>query len=137
MKTILLTLLLTSAVFTANINASELFTMSSKERGITAFDYVVTEVARENGYSTLNIPGFQQRSAPASRWMMCVYTELAIERKSTLWAAIYNDNTGDTVTVVFPQSDSLDDPAFANVDALGAAPQIMSVINFIKFCGLN
>lgn len=137
MKTILLTLLLTSAVFTANINAGELFTMSSKERGITAFDYVVTEVARENGYSTLNIPGFQQRSAPASRWMMCVYTELAIERKSTLWAAIYNDNTGDMVTVVFPQSDSLDDPAFANVDALGAAPQIMSVINFIKFCGLN
>lgn len=137
MKVILLTLLLTSAVFTANLNASELFSMSSKERGITAFDYVVTEVARENGYSTLNIPGFQQRSAPASRWMMCVYTELAIERKSTLWAVIYNDNTGDTVTVVFPQSDSLDDPAFANVDALGAAPQIMSVINFIKFCGLN
>ena len=137
MKVILLTLLLTSAVFTANLNASELFSMSSKERGITAFDYVVTEVARENGYSTLNIPGFQQRSAPASRWMMCVYTELAIERKSTLWAAIYNDNTGDTVTVVFPQSDSLDDPAFANVDALGTAPQIMSVINFIKFCGLN
>ena len=114
-----------------------LFSVSSKDRGITAFDFVVTEVEREGSVSVLNIPNFQQRSAGASRWMMCVYTELALERGAEYWSSIYTDNSGDIVTIVLPETDSLDDPAFKNVDTLGTQPMISAVGMFKRFCGLN
>jgi hypothetical protein len=137
MKTIFLTAVLYIFTTTHSVYAEKLFSVSSSERGISAFDFNVTETDRSEGYSVLEIPGFQDRTASASRWMMCMYTELAVLRNKEWWASIYTDNTGDIVTIVFPQSNSLDDPAFDDVDLLGTSPQIVPLKALKKFCGLN
>ena len=36
----------------------------------------------------LTVPGFHERTAPASRWLMCAYTELAIQRGFNFWSAL-------------------------------------------------
>lgn len=61
------------------VNADELYSVSSKEMGITAFDYIVSESERGPNYSKVIIKNFTNRSASASRWMMCAYTDLAIK----------------------------------------------------------
>ncbi|WP_032095401.1 MULTISPECIES: hypothetical protein [unclassified Alteromonas] len=137
MKRIFLTSFITLAFMHFNLHGETLFSVSSKDRDITAFDFVVTEVERNEAVSVLNIPNFQERSASASRWMMCVYTELALERGAEYWSSIYTDNSGDIVTIVLPETDSLDDPAFKNVDTLGTQPMISTVGMFKRFCGLN
>ncbi|MDO6692667.1 hypothetical protein Q4574_05200 [Aliiglaciecola sp. 3_MG-2023] len=135
-KTLLTTLIFFSISATTAIS-KEVFSVSSKDRGITAFDYVVTEVEQREGVSILNIPKFQERSAQASRWLMCVYSELAISRNAEYWSSIYTDNSGDKVTVVLPQSGSLQDKAFTGIDFLGTQPKITPVALFKKFCGLK
>lgn len=137
MKSIFLTVFLSIFTITLSVRAEELFSVSSAERGISAFDYKVTEIKRTEDYSVLEIPGFQNRTANASRWMMCMYTELAFSRNKEMWSAIYTDNSGELITIVFPQSTSLNDPAFDKVDLLGTQPQIVPVNTFKKFCGLS
>lgn len=135
MKFVLLTTLSLILIIQFTANADDLFSVSSKERGIYSFDYVVKEVKRENGYSILNISKFQERSASASRWMMCVYNELAILRSAEMWAASYSEDTGDEVILVFPNSNSPDDPAFDKVKNLVISPQIIPTAAFKTFCG--
>ncbi|MEG3768714.1 hypothetical protein [Alteromonas sp. 14N.309.X.WAT.G.H12] len=136
MKLIMLTSLFLIITYQFPVKAEELFSVSSEERNISAFDYVVTEIKREKGYSILNIPKFQERTAAASRWMMCAYTELAMLRNANMWAAVYSDDSGDNVTVVFPDSKNLNDPAFDNVDLLNTEPKIMRTGALRKYCGL-
>ncbi|GAB3024247.1 hypothetical protein [Bowmanella dokdonensis] len=135
MKLILLTSLFFIFICPSLVTAEELFSVSSKNKGISEFDYIVTEVKREKGYSVLSIPKFQERSAAASRWMMCAYNELAMLRNANMWAAIYTDDSGDKVTVVFPDSNSISDPAFDNVDLLDTQPRIMPTEALKAFCG--
>lgn len=137
MKKVLLTTLILFSISTTSAFAEEAFSVSSRDRGITAFDYVVTEVEQREGISVLDIPKFQERSAQASRWMMCVYTELAMSKNAKYRSSIYTDNSGDKVTIVFPQSDSLQDKAFTGVDFLGTQPTIAPVARFKGFCGLK
>ncbi|WP_334022381.1 hypothetical protein [Alteromonas sp. S015] len=137
MKPIFSIVFLTIFGISFSSSAEKLFSVSSSERGITAFDFKVTEVKRAEDFSVLKIPGFQTRSASASRWMMCVYTELAILRDKEMWASIYTDNSGDDITIVFPESSAINDPAFKNVDLLGTQPQVTPVNTFKKFCGLK
>ncbi|PCH94266.1 MAG: hypothetical protein COB83_12020 [Gammaproteobacteria bacterium] len=85
-------------------NAEDLLTISSKDKGISAFDFEVKEVTRNNNSSILKIVNFQDRSAAASRWMMCAYTEIAQKRGFSFCAALYDDHSGDEVIVVFPSS---------------------------------
>lgn len=117
--------------------AEELFHASSKERGITVFDFEVMETERNEHFSNLEIPNFQSRSAQASRWMMCIYTELAISRNAKYWTSIYTDNSGDKVTVVLPKTYSTNDPAFKGVDTLGISLVVMPVSKMKAFCGLK
>jgi len=118
-------------------NAEELLTISAKEKGISEFDFEVKEVTRNNNSSILKVVKFQDRSAAASRWMMCAYSEIAQKRGFSFWAALYDDNSGDEVIVVFPSSKSLEDPAFHDIQVKHFKPQIMPVKVFKKFCGLS
>jgi hypothetical protein len=124
-------------VISLSASAGELLTISSKAKGISAFEFEVKEVARKSNSSELLIANFQNRSAAASRWMMCAYTEIAIKRGFSFWAALYDDHSGDKVVVVFPSSESLDDPAFNEVNVGSFNPKAMPVKVFKKFCGLS
>ena len=134
----LLTLFFVAVTFSAsNSYANADFSVSSKNRGIAAFDFKVTEIQRGKSFSILSIPKFQTRSASASRWMMCIYTELAIARGFDYWSSIYNDDSGDNLVIVFPKTNSISDPAFSNIDLLGVEPRITPVSAFRRFCGLK
>jgi hypothetical protein len=119
------------------VNADELLTISSKDMGNSAFNYSVIEKVRNDNSSVLIIPNFQKRSAAASRWMMCAYTEIAQKRGFKFWAALYDDHSGDEIIVVFPSSQSLDDPAFNEVNVGSFNPKTMPVQVFKKSCGLS
>jgi hypothetical protein len=82
--------------------------MRSRDQGIQAFDFTVTEVQRGDRTSVLRIPGFHKRSAQASRWMMCVYTHVALTRGFQYWATVYPTAPDEDVLVAFPASDKED-----------------------------
>ncbi len=137
MKLFLLILLAMYSSLSIAQTSNGLFTAYSQKRGISAFNMEVKEVEVGKRFSVLDIPNFQGRTAQASRWLMCVYTELAIMRNAAYWASIYDENSGDKVTLVFPKVNALTDPAFSGVDQMGVQPQIMLVETFKPFCGLN
>jgi hypothetical protein len=130
---IILAIVLASQAF-----AQELYKISTKEMGITVFDYTVTESKREDQYSVVRIPGFHGRSAPASRWMMCVYADLAQERGVHFYAAVYPDPPSEDITVYFPFSPDED-----IVQTLGPEIRtenvmpIMPVHQMLFFCNRN
>lgn len=135
MKIIKIGFLLLTINFT--VNADELLNISSKDKGISGFDYSVLEKVRNDTSSILSIPNFQKRSAAASRWMMCAYNEIAQKRGFKYWAALYDDNSGDEIILAFPRSQSLEDPVFNEVDIGSFKPKVMPVAIFNKFCGLS
>ncbi|GAA0854514.1 hypothetical protein [Aliiglaciecola litoralis] len=137
MKPLLTLFFLAVTLSTVNSHANTNFSVTSKARGISAFDFTVTEIHRSESYSTLSIPKFQSRSAAASRWMMCVYAELAIARGFEYWSSIYTDDSGDNIVIVFPQTNSTSDPAFNNIDLLGTEPTISELSTYKLFCGLK
>ena len=95
--------------FSVKVQAEEqLSTFRSKDAGITAFDLTATEVKREPGKSFLIVPGFKNRSAAGSRWLMCVYTALAIERGYDYWTVVYPEGEDETLIVEFPGSEAED-----------------------------
>jgi len=82
-----------------------LYSASSKAQG-KAFELVVTEEKREPKKSYLRVPGFHSRTAQGSRWLMCVYTELAIKRGFSHWNAMYLEYDNDLLVVGFSDSAS-------------------------------
>ena len=82
-----------------------LYSVSSKAQG-APFDLVVTEVNRDPFRSYLSVPGFHQRTAPGTRWLMCVYTDLAIQRGFSHWSVVYPAQGSDILVVGFAISDA-------------------------------
>jgi hypothetical protein len=81
------------------------YSVSSKAQG-APFDLVATEVRREPWRSYLSVPGFHQRTAAGTRWLMCVYTDLAIKRQFSHWNVVYPAEDSDVVVVGFSASDA-------------------------------
>lgn len=103
--------------------------------GFSFLDYTVIEIKRTDRLSVLHIPGFHKRSAAASRWMMCVYTDLAQKRGFNYWAVVYPDISNEDIIVGFPNSQDEDiaqtlGPEFGSKYALPTA----SVQKMIMFC---
>jgi hypothetical protein len=76
------------------------------ETGFPNLKYSVKELSNTDATSSLEIPGFATRSAEASRWMMCVYTNIALMRHKRYWTVAYPRN-GNVVLVGFPDSDNV------------------------------
>lgn len=105
-----LVLVMGALAFGSSVAAQEdLYAVTSKDQGIVEFvDLTVTEIKREARKSVLLVPGFHQRSAAGSRWLMCAYTDLAIRRGFKYWLVVYPAETSETVVVGFPTSDTED-----------------------------
>ncbi|PKN96206.1 MAG: hypothetical protein CVU43_21900 [Chloroflexi bacterium HGW-Chloroflexi-5] len=117
------------------ISADELYRITAKEMGFLSLDYTVTEIKRTDRLSVLHIPGFHKRTAAASRWMMCVYTDLTQKRGFEYWAVVYPDLSNEDLMVGFPNSKNEDiartiAPEFGTKNAL----PIMPVEKMIYFC---
>ena len=76
------------------------YSISSKAQG-APFDLVATEIKRDDQKSYLKVLGFQTRTAPGARWLMCVYTDLAIKRGFSNWSVIYPEEKDDVLVVAF------------------------------------
>jgi hypothetical protein len=115
-------------IFPPKISAQFKFNkFNSKEMGVQAFDYTATEIKRTDKTSTLRIPGFHRRTAPAARWMMCVYNELAIKRGFAYSTVVYPNLPSEDVLVGFPASMEEDvaktlGPEFGGADAFPIMP---------------
>lgn len=119
------------------VSADEsLYSVSSREMGITQFDFTVTEINREPRISKLKIPGFLDRSAGASRWMMCAYTDLAIKRGFKFWAALYPENSSDEVQLGFPNSANEDLSKSLGPKFTEDSVVVSAVTSFAALCGM-
>ena len=117
-----------------------LYHKRSIDMGFKDFDLTVTETKRAARTSVLHVPGFQKRSAAASRWLMCVYTDLAIQRGFKFWVVVYPEQAGEDLLVGFPQSQDEKcsetlGKEFASRLVFPNAPA--SVETFIAMCGMK
>lgn len=83
-----------------------LYSASSKAQGMS-FDLAVTEIKRELNKSYISVPGFHNRTAAGSRWLMCVYNELAVNRRFTHWTVAYPPEGSDILVVGLTNSPNL------------------------------
>jgi len=113
-----------------------LYSVSSREMGISQFDFTVTEIKRESRISTLKIPGFEDRSAAASRWMMCAYNDLAIKRGFKFWAALYPQDSSDEIQLGFPNSENEDLTKTLGTKFNKESVVVSSVAKFARMCGM-
>lgn len=126
-----------AAVFMCtSVTANENFHVSSQARGVDAFDHQITEVTREDHYSVLQVSDFQSRSAAASRWMMCVYAELALDRNKPYLASVYGDDSGNEVYLLFPPSDSINAENYRDVELDVEGSRVVKTSDYRRFCDL-
>lgn len=132
-------LIISLILFSHNIvaRAGELYSVSSKEMGITSFDYTVSEFERGPNYSKIIIENFSNRSAAASRWMMCAFTDLTIKRGFGIWAVYYPDKIKDELLVVFPSTESQNDAIFNEMNLEASKALTGSVETFAVMCGMR
>jgi hypothetical protein len=120
---------------------SSLYTVSSKAQGAT-FDLVVTETKREPTKSFLSVPGFHERTAPGSRWLMCAYTDLAVKRGFSHWVVIYPPEDNEVLVIGFSNSpnasvEELLGEDFNKERALGSGESFVPVERFFPMCGMR
>lgn len=114
------------------------YKISSKEQG-APFDLVVTEISREPNKSYLSVPGFHHRTAPGARWLMCVYTDLAVKRGFSYWNVMYPTRDKEVLVVAFANAESSPRELFGH-DFDGKrvlGEQMAPVAKFTRFCGLR
>ncbi len=93
-----LTMLITAAIVCSAQAASAPYSISSKAQG-ASFDLVVTETKRESNKIYLSVPGFHNRTAAGARWLMCVYTDLAVIHGFANWIVSYPPDGSDVLVV--------------------------------------
>lgn len=104
------------------------------EQGIKEFNLTLSHINRGNRLVMLRAQGFHNRSAAASRWLMCAYTAMAIDRGFKYWVVAYPQEPNEVLVVGFPATLTEDvtktlDPIFS-VDAIGP----VSVDTLIPLC---
>ena len=129
----------TVLTFTTSVYAeTPLYSISSKSQG-APFDLVVTEIKREANKSYLSIPGFGDRTAPGSRWLMCAYTDLVVKRGFSYWTVVYPPVNSDVLVVGLTNSPIITVQGLLGKDysserTLG--DELISVEHFFPMCGM-
>ena len=115
-----------------------LYTNSAKSKGLP-FEMKVSETRRTPVKSYLKVPGFNERTAVQARWIMCVFTDLAMKRGFKFWTVVYPPKIPgpDQLVLAFSNSErsspkELLGPDFAADRILGA--EMNSVVVFQSFC---
>jgi len=121
------------------IGQSALYTSSSKAQG-APFDLVLTEIKREPNKSFLSVPGFHKRTAPGARWLMCAYTDLAINRGFSHWIVVYPPENSDVLVLGLSNSSSASIKELLGKDyvkerVLGET--VMPVEKLFPLCGMR
>jgi hypothetical protein len=121
--------ILATLVVSAAIGADKLYVAKSKDQG-APFDLTLVEVKRDASRSTIQVPKFHSRTAAGSRWLMCMYNDLAAKRGFKYWTVIYPLEPGETFPIAFYQNASENVPKLLGTDFVAERafpPQPMSV----------
>jgi len=114
---------------------AESIEFGTKETGFQNLDYSAKEIFYTDKLSIVHISGFKNRSAVASRWMMCVYTNIALVRHKKFWIAAYPTDASDNVSIGFPESESQEDSGKLGKEFIGEhALKTMPVEKMLLFC---
>lgn len=89
----------------AAVGAEKLYVAKSRVHG-APFDLTLIEVARYASRSTIEVPTFHNRTAAGSRWLMCMYNDLAAKRGFKYWTVIYPLEPSETFPIAFYQAES-------------------------------
>ena len=127
------------ACLASQAQVTPLFSASSKAQG-APFDLVAVETERHPTKSYLAVDGFHERTAPGSRWLMCAYAALAMQRGFSNYFVVYPAQGSIRVVVAAANSPDASPSAllgldFAKENALGDA--MMPVQKMAAFCGFK
>lgn len=134
-----LSLICSCAIATACAAESRLYSINAKDTG-APFDMTATEIKREPAKSYLSAPGFSERTAAQSRWLMCVYTDLTLKRGFSHFTVVYPPENSDVITLGFANSERAKPKQLLGKDyaperMLGEAEEMMPVSTFSLLCG--
>lgn len=65
-------------------------------------NFKITEIDRKEKMTTLKVEGFHKRTASCSRWLMCLYSQLAVQRGSKYVVMAYPSASSENVAIGFP-----------------------------------
>jgi hypothetical protein len=85
----------------------KLYRVNSKDVGWDSIDLTSSEVRREGQVSVLRIPRYEKRTSVESRFAMCAFTDIAIQREFDMWI-VSDGSINDIVRVGFLKSESED-----------------------------
>jgi len=89
------------------IAAEPLYVARARDHG-ASFDLILSETKREPSRSMLSVPGFHSRTAAGSRWLMCMYNDLAAKRGFAYWTVIYPEEPVEVFPIALYQTESED-----------------------------
>jgi hypothetical protein len=84
------------------------YRVNSKDAGWDTIDLTISEIRRDGRISVLRIPHYSKRSAVESRFVMCAFTDIAIQRGFEAWVISDASVTDDLVRVGFLKSNRED-----------------------------
>lgn len=131
--------LLACALSASAMAQDALFSASSKAQG-APFDHVVTETQRWPNKSELRVTAFHERTAAGSRWFMCAYTALAMERGFAYWTVVYPAEGDDRIVLGLSQqeTDSPRELLGADFDAKRTLDNTMTAVAVMnRMCGIR
>jgi len=100
----------------------------------------VREIKRESRKSELYVPGFHDRSAAGSRWLMWAYTDLTRQRGFEYFIVVYPPEGSDKLIIGFPKSETEKiektlGPEFAGDSLFPKRPT--SIEPLMRMCGMS
>jgi hypothetical protein len=113
------------------------YSVRSKDVGWDSIDLTIAEIRRDGRVSVLRIPRYEKRSAIESRFAMCAFTDIAIQRDFEVWIVSDGSITDDMVRVGFLKSETEDaakllGPEFVGPNALRTSVQVIN-----RMCGIS
>jgi hypothetical protein len=113
------------------------YRINSKDVGWDKIDLTILEVRRDDRVSSLRIPHYEKRSSAESRFAMCAFTDIAMQRGFEVWIVSGGNIADDIVRVGFLKSDSEDAVKLLGAEFAGekALRTEVEVIN--RMCGIS
>jgi hypothetical protein len=115
-----------------------LYSASAKAKGLP-FNMTVSEERRTSTKSYLTVPGLNERTAIQARWLMCIYTELAMKRGFKYWTVVYPpEKPGqDQLVMAFSNSEKISPATLLGADFVAErtfGEEMNPVVVFQSFC---
>jgi len=113
------------------------YRVNSKDVGWDSIDLTISEVRRNGPVSVLRIPRYDNRTSVESRFAMCAFTDIAIQRDYAVWVVSNAKVVDDLVRVGFLKSESDDAVKLLGKEFGGDDALRTSVETINRLCGIR